>query len=143
MALIIADSLPSLAMQAATYSGAFSANMIALSLSCSTGNCTSRIVPSLGVCGACVNVKQQLRRDCNITDGARNWSNFGSDHCKYPILDGISLTTAVPNLDERGVFRVGVGNGKVFADSAKVVGRIPDLSIANFGVLGEPSEFYF
>lgn len=49
-----------LAMKAAIYNGVMSDNLSTVGVSCSTGNCSWPIVPSLGVCGECTDRADSL-----------------------------------------------------------------------------------
>jgi hypothetical protein len=65
----------------AVYAGIYSAEIPELPANCASGNCTWGLVPSVGVCGACVDLTPHVPKDwikCDMKD-------FGDDrlHCNY------------------------------------------------------------
>ncbi|KAJ0337342.1 hypothetical protein COL922a_006895 [Colletotrichum nupharicola] len=111
----------------AIYEGYMAENFDFLQTTCPTGNCGWPIIPTLGVCGACVNTTDEI-----IIDGL-------GGSCNVSTPPGIKFTGGCGNEWEGTKFMVGAGSGKVFS----LVPEAPDHSeaphiIVDFGALGIP-----
>lgn len=124
---------------AALHNGVYGINITQLPVLCSTGNCSWPIVPTLGVCGACKDMKDEFlqSKSCNSTT------------CEYRVPGGTKFWTAInaSAYDEYGfpVFRVGRGRGAVFQDPDLVKGGPvpPGIQFVNFDFVGQPAASYY
>lgn len=108
------------------YEGYMADNVDLLQTTCPTGNCEWPIIPTVGVCGACVNTTDEI-----IVDSG-GWCNVSTP-------TGIKLTGTCMINYEGTKFKVGPGSGRVFSS----VPEAPDHSeapniIVEFGALGHP-----
>lgn len=100
---------------------------------CPSGNCTWPIIPTVGVCGACVDVTDNIVYN-------RSTSDY---HCSLKV-GNLEIPWAFCSsrmLDYMQIFTMGNGSGRVFESLAdqQVSARSPAL-IANFGGLGLPDS---
>ncbi|EXJ55541.1 hypothetical protein A1O7_08469 [Cladophialophora yegresii CBS 114405] len=68
-----------LKVKSAVYNGIMNQNQTQLPLTCSTGNCTWPLIPTVAVCGACIDLTSNITKQCS------------SDHCNYTLPIGASL----------------------------------------------------
>lgn len=66
-------------LKSSVYNGIMNQNLTQLALTCSTGNCTWPVIPTVGVCGACVDLTPNITKQCT------------SDYCNYTLPNGASL----------------------------------------------------
>lgn len=71
---------PNFDLTAAISNGLLGGSIPIPSPDCFTGNCTWPVVPSLAMCGGCVNVTESLARDCS------------RKYCNYSLPDGTSMS---------------------------------------------------
>ncbi|CAI0644526.1 unnamed protein product [Colletotrichum noveboracense] len=111
----------------AIYEGYMAENVDFLQTTCPTGNCDWPIIPTLGVCGACVNTTDEI-----IIDGL-------GGSCNVSTPSGIKFTGGCGNEWEGTKFMVGAGSGKVFSLVPEAPGHseAPHI-IVDFGALGIP-----
>ncbi|CAH0051659.1 unnamed protein product [Clonostachys solani] len=112
----------------AIYNGFMAPEIDIPSTVCPTGNCTWPIVPTVGVCGACVDTTPDIKFNrssgsyCSVTAGKLEvkgqcgFSDFGT------------------------VFKIGAGSGKVFSlEDVPLEADAPNV-IAEFGAIGVPAS---
>jgi hypothetical protein len=108
-----------------------SPNIESPSVICPTGNCTWPIIPTIGVCGACVNLTNDIKYD-----------RSPSSYCTVTIGD-LHLTGVCDSdtPDFTSSFTVGRGSGKIFEslNSNRIQADSPNL-IADFSALGVPAS---
>jgi hypothetical protein len=118
-----------------------SENIEDVPISCATGNCTWPIIPTLGVCGACIDMQDRLAVGC----GSSGNSLFPDPSlCYYNITEGLSLvrhrTMAEWNYTSP-VFAAGEGSNYVF-NRTDIVGKGMIFGGISFNFLGQSySEF--
>lgn len=109
-----------------------------LPISCATGNCTWPIVPTLGVCGACIDMQDRLDIACGGI-----W-NPDPDACYYNITGGLNFTrrrSMAEWNDTSPVFAAGEGSGHIFTRE-DVVGEGVMVGNISFNFIGQSySEF--
>ncbi|KAK4987298.1 hypothetical protein LTR50_004724 [Elasticomyces elasticus] len=121
--------------KAAIYNGIFS-NVTDLPVTCPTGNCTWPIIPSVGVCGACMDMKSHLVRECNSTI------------CSYSIPRGSTLyTSANPDRSSDlyrpySIFTAGSGTNAKLNNTAAVGGSSPRSWIGSYNFIGLPRNAF-
>lgn len=116
---------------AAIYKGIMSEAVDDVPISCATGNCTWPIVPTLGICGACIDMRDQLEFDCTGTSD--------SDSCYFSVPGGTNLTKprSLSNYTETTpIFVAGPGSDFIF-DQIDVVGRGAILSRVSYNFIGQ------
>ena len=74
-------------MQAAMIQGLYNGTA-SPSIICTTGNCTWTSPTTLGVCGGCTEITEQLNSTCLPTDGMRG----GRSTCNYTLTQGSTLS---------------------------------------------------
>ncbi|KAH6677942.1 hypothetical protein F5X68DRAFT_278076 [Plectosphaerella plurivora] len=111
------------------YNGYMAENIDDTLVTCATGNCTWPIVPTVGVCGACVNITDSIKVDFVREIGLCNVTTPGDLR-----LQGMCDTQGFG-----AVLTVGPGTGEVFArlDEAPRANDSQPV-IAEFGILGLP-----
>lgn len=120
---------------AAVYSGIMSDSIPDVPISCATGNCTWPIVPTLGVCGACMNMQKRLQvSHCTPAQ----------DFCNFTISGGLTLSKP-PELmvwnETTPVFVAGAGSDYIFSQK-DVVGEGEISTGISFNFIGQSySEF--
>lgn len=120
------------------YNGLLSDNITDLPVSCPTGNCTWPIIPTLGVCGACVDMQQQLYIGC---DG----ETVGQDcNRTFTIPGGLTFErtqTMEEWNDTTPVFKAGPGSDYIF-NQTDIVGEGYHYDKISFDFMGQSySEF--
>lgn len=113
----------------AIYNGFLATSISVPQTTCPTGNCTWPIIPTVGVCGACVNITDKIRFNytyspsCILTtsslkiQGQCGYSDFGA------------------------AFTLGPASGRVFSSNISgVPARDADNIIAEFGAIGIPAN---
>ncbi|KIW64060.1 hypothetical protein PV04_09020 [Phialophora macrospora] len=75
-----------LQLKSAVYNGIMNQNQTQLPLTCSTGNCTWPIIPTVAVCGACVDLTSNITKQCS------------SDYCNYTLPNGASLDGRITDI---------------------------------------------
>lgn len=89
-------------------------------ISCATGNCTWPVIPTLGVCGACVDMGDELISNCGSPAGMPD-----EEGCFFEIEGGLRMTKPV-RLDEWNettpLFIAGPGSNRIF-DRKDLVGE--------------------
>lgn len=117
----------------AMYTGMLSSNISDLPVSCPTGNCTYPVVPSLGVCGACMDVTSSLVESCP-----------NSTTCRWAIPHGAELVNpskpAPSSYSQPAVFKVDTGPGRIW--NASTAARDASLVISNFNIIGQSRSVY-
>lgn len=95
---------------------------------CPTGNCTWPIVPTVGVCGACIDTTPDIKFNrssgsyCSVTAG------------KLEVKGQCGVS------DFGTVFKIGAGSGKVFSlEDVPLEADAPNV-IAEFGAIGVPAS---
>jgi hypothetical protein len=104
-------------------------------ISCATGNCTWPIIPTLGICGACIDMRDRLEYDCT---GASD-----SDFCHFSIPGGQSLVKplTLPLNGTTPVFVTGPGSDYIF-NQTDIVGEGGVLMKMSYNFIGQSySEF--
>jgi hypothetical protein len=98
-------------------------------ISCATGNCTWPIIPTLGICGACMDMKDRLEYDCT---GASD-----SDSCHFSIPGGLSLVKplSLPLNGTTPVFITGPGSDHIF-NQTDIVGEGGILLKMSYNFIG-------
>ncbi|KAI0440412.1 hypothetical protein F4803DRAFT_527211 [Xylaria telfairii] len=120
---------PTLSTKLAIYNGFMSSTITYPSASCPTGNCTWPVIPTMGVCGSCVDLTSEIKVNkstssfCAVTVGSLNLT--GS--CDSKLLDFMPI------------FTVGRGSGRVFERVDDIQWDSPNL-IGTFGALGLPGS---
>ncbi|KAI0471148.1 hypothetical protein F4859DRAFT_505064 [Xylaria cf. heliscus] len=120
---------PSHSTKLAIYNGFMSSTIDYPSANCPTGNCTWPIIPTIGVCGACVNLTSEIKiiqytsSLCAVSVGSLNLT--GS--CDSEILDFMPI------------FKIGRGSGRVFERVDDIRWDSPNL-IGTFSALGLPGS---
>ncbi|RSL72332.1 hypothetical protein CEP54_000851 [Fusarium duplospermum] len=120
------------ATRIAMYNGFMAPSISVPQVQCSTGNCTWPIIPTVGVCGTCLNVTGELR-----------FSRVNKTTCVLEISNGTKLETNAcgpPNIFGPGpdstYFTVGPGSGRVLTSSSYLPRRNAFNVIAEFGAVG-------
>lgn len=107
-------------------------------ISCATGNCTWPIIPTLGICGACIDMQDRLETSCG------GISNADANTCHYTITDGLNLTRLRSMAEWNNtspVFAAGEGSGHIFTRK-DVVGEGVMYGNMSFNFIGQSySEF--
>ena len=129
------DTTPDLSTLAAMYTGMLSSNVSDLPVSCPTGNCTWPVVPSLGVCGACMDVTSTLVESCSNASSC-TWSIPGGAKLSNPGFVGD------PPARQPSVFIVAQGPGKIWntSEPSEFPGDI--IAIYDFNVIGQSRNVY-
>lgn len=107
-----------------------------LPISCATGDCTWPIIPTLGMCGACMDMKRYLEIiPC---------TGSSKGNCNFSIPGGLTLSkprTLLEWNDTTPVFTAGPGSGLIF-NQTDVVGEEPIYEGISFDFIGQSySEF--
>ncbi|KAI1161775.1 hypothetical protein F5B18DRAFT_662904 [Nemania serpens] len=120
---------PTHSTKLAIYNGFMSPTIAYPSASCPTGNCTWPIIPTMGVCGSCVNLTSEIK----IVQSS-------SSYCVVTV-GSLNLTGSCDSeqLDFMRVFTVGPGSGRVFERVDDIRSESPNL-IGTFGALGLPGS---
>jgi hypothetical protein len=107
-------------------------------ISCATSNCTWPTVPTLGICGACIDMQDRLETSCG------GISNPDPNTCHYTITDGLNLTRLRSMAEWNNtspVFAAGEGSGHIFTRK-DVVGEGVMYGNMSFNFIGQSySEF--
>lgn len=101
-------------------------------VTCATGNCTWPIIPTVGVCGACVNMTDKIRVDMPRGAGGL---------CNVTAPGDLLLPGSCTVTDWATIMTIGPGSGEVFKrveEAPSSTDSIPVL--AEFGVLGIPAN---
>ncbi|RSL74203.1 hypothetical protein CEP51_011630 [Fusarium floridanum] len=121
------------ATKIAMYTGFMAPSIGIPQVQCPTGICTWPIIPTIGVCGACLNVTDHLsfsrvnKTACVLE--IPNGTKLERDFC-YPPYTFISDT----------YFTTGPGSGRVFNSSSDIPRREAFNVIAEFGGIGVPES---
>lgn len=110
-----------------------SSNVTDIPVSCPTGNCTWPIVPSLGVCGDCIDVTLSLQESC-----------ANSTACQWSVPGGATLVNP-PNASEPlfpAVFKVDNGPGTIWNVSEKAK-NVSSTEITSFNIIGQPKNVHY
>jgi hypothetical protein len=101
------------------YNGIISETIDDVPISCATGNCTWPIIPTLGICGACMDMRPQLEYECS--------GSTDSDECWFSIPGGMNMTKprTLPDVGITPVFVAGIGSDYIF-NQTDVVGEHKD-----------------
>lgn len=113
----------------AMYEGFMSPNIDIPQVVCPTGNCTWPIIPTVGVCGSCVNLTDEIQFDY-----------MDSDHCRLSLESGLTVSGWCGYADFMTSFEIETGgSGRVFesSDPRMIKADAPNL-IIEFGALGIP-----
>ncbi|CAG9998285.1 unnamed protein product [Clonostachys byssicola] len=112
----------------AIYNGFMAPEIDIPSTVCPTGNCTWPIVPTVGVCGACIDTTPDIKFNrssgsyCSVTAG------------KLEVKGQCGVS------DFGTVFKIGAGSGKVFSlEDVPLEADAPNV-IAEFGAIGVPAS---
>ncbi|WYZ38223.1 hypothetical protein EsH8_III_000137 [Colletotrichum jinshuiense] len=126
---------PRSATKLAMHNGFISPSIEFPQVNCPTGSCTWPIVPTVGVCGSCVNLTDEIHVSrgpppmCTVT------SPDGSQ------LSGKCNANKGENAEPMTVFTIGNGSGRVFDSSIpRMVKSDASNLIAEFSALGVPSS---
>lgn len=118
-------------MKAATYNGVLTSNVPPIRATCSTGNCTWPVTPSLAICGECIRSTYEISCNSN-TDSSMNLSVGIHSPCFYTLPSGMQAN--LKNFSENDM---GVGFQVFASPGARNRSYQPDkLYIANFEVVG-------
>ncbi|KAH7260117.1 hypothetical protein B0J15DRAFT_491860 [Fusarium solani] len=121
------------ATKIAAYNGFMAPSIGIPQVQCPTGNCTWPIIPTIGVCGTCLNVTDDLRftyvNETTCALDIPNGTTLERDACgpPYPFSSGKHFTT-------------GPGSGRVFTSSSNIPRREAYNVIAEFGAIGVPES---
>jgi hypothetical protein len=116
------------------YTGLLSNNVTDLHIPCSTGNCTWPVIETLGMCGACVDVRPGIVKTCNATD------------CIWHIPGGLNVTRPVSPDPENWwittpIFQAGPSSGVPLME-ANVTGNMSVRPTISFAFVGLPSAIF-
>ncbi|ETI21102.1 hypothetical protein G647_07446 [Cladophialophora carrionii CBS 160.54] len=75
-----------LKLKSDVYNGIMNQNQTQLPLTCSTGNCTWPVIPTVAVCGACVDLTANITEQCS------------DDCCNYTLPNGASLDGRISDI---------------------------------------------
>jgi hypothetical protein len=123
-------------MRTAVFNGFMAPKIDWPQVTCPSGNCTWPIVPTLGVCGTCVNVTETLEHE-KISDDICT-VGYGENlviegYCE----PGINSSDTAPKV----WFTSGQGSGKIFDSRDTPVSRSAPNLIANFtGLRAQPTD---
>ncbi|KAL2209850.1 hypothetical protein CC79DRAFT_463897 [Sarocladium strictum] len=123
-------------MRMAIFNGFMATSIDWPQVTCPSGNCTWPVVPTLGVCGTCVNVTETLKHE-KISDDICT-VGYGEDL----LIEGFCEPGINPNDTADVWFTSGQGSGKVFdSRDTPVTGSAPNI-IANFaGIRAQSTAF--
>jgi hypothetical protein len=99
-------------------------------ISCATGNCTWPVIPTLGICGACMDMKDRLEYTCTGGDDP--------DSCSFSIPGGLSLVkpTSLPLNGTTPIFVTGPGSDYIF-NQTDVIGKGGILIKMSYNFIGQ------
>ncbi|KAM0428289.1 hypothetical protein ACHAPT_007190 [Fusarium lateritium] len=119
------------ATRLAMYTGFLAPSIGAPPVHCPTGNCTWPIIPTIGVCGRCLNLTDEI-----------SFNSINESTCILKIPGGMELEKGCDDHDPDAgtVFRVGPGSGRVFTSSLDTPERYASNVIAEFGAIGLPGS---
>lgn len=122
------------------YSGILSESVPDVPISCATGDCTWPIIPTLGICGACMNMVDRLRvLPCSGSQGSEGYCNFS-------IPGGMTLSkprTLMEWNQTTPVFIAGPGSDYIF-NQTDVVGEGYIKDGLSFNFIGQAySQFMY
>lgn len=109
------------------YNGYMASQIDSPSLHCPTSNCSWPKTTTVGVCGACLDITDDIE-----------FSRSSSDEFHLSTPGGIELTGHHRSRDSDTVFAVGPSSGKIFASSPEIPKRDSPNVIAEFGAMGIP-----
>ncbi|KAM6524861.1 hypothetical protein FALCPG4_010438 [Fusarium falciforme] len=117
------------ATKIAAYNGLMAPSVGIPPVQCPTGNCRWPILPTIGVCGTCLDVTDDLR-----------FTYVNETKCALDIPNGTTLqrdTCGPPCPFRIGKhFTTGPGSGRVFTSSPNIPRREAFNAIAEFGAIG-------
>ncbi|RSL38118.1 hypothetical protein CEP53_015157 [Fusarium sp. AF-6] len=121
------------ATKIATYTGFVAPSIGVPQVQCPTGNCTWPIIPTIGVCGTCLNVTDDLR-----------FSRVNESGCVLEIPNGTKLERDVCYPLDPSIygpyFISGPSSGRVFNSYSDIPRRDASNVIAAFGAIGVPKS---
>ncbi|RDW82538.1 hypothetical protein BP6252_03650 [Coleophoma cylindrospora] len=121
----LSSFIPTWSVLNSIQSGIITENATFPSATCSSGNCTFPVVPTLGVCGGCTD-----------TTWNKTCSTGYAKQCNYTMPDGNSIT--VDNSIQVNMFQVTTTSGLIYNASSETIPYI-----ANFDVIGMPWQTQF
>ncbi|KAM0723166.1 hypothetical protein Q7P37_001366 [Cladosporium fusiforme] len=125
---------------AAIYSGIMSDKVPDVPISCATGDCTWPIVPTFGICGACMDMQRHLQV------GACTGSQGSEGYCNFSIPGGTTLSkprTMMEWNETTPVFTAGPGSDYIF-NQTNIVGQGHIYRGISFNFIGQSySEFMY
>ncbi|KAI5862008.1 hypothetical protein GGS23DRAFT_574130 [Durotheca rogersii] len=121
---------PVSATKLAIYDGFLARSIGIPQVTCPTGNCTWPVIPTVGVCGSCVDLTEDISYD-----------RLTSSLCRLTLLDGPRLQAYCDSEDFMPVFTLGPGTGRVFDTSdPRIPSRDAPNTIGEFSALGLPGS---
>ncbi|KAL7627276.1 hypothetical protein AAE478_001465 [Parahypoxylon ruwenzoriense] len=122
--------IPLPATRLAIYDGSMAPNIDLPQVTCSTGNCTWPTIPTVGVCGSCVDLTDEI-----------NFIRSPSEFCILALPNGVTLNGYCSSTDSMTVFTLGPGSGRAFGSSdPRVPKRDAPNVIGEFSALGLPGS---
>lgn len=121
---------PLSATRLAMYDGFMAPNIDIPQVTCPTGNCTWPTVPTVGVCGSCVDLTEEIEI-----------IRSPSELCIVTMPSGVSLRGYCNSIDWMTVFTLSPGSGRAFNSTHPNTPK-PDAPnvIGQFSVLGLPAS---
>lgn len=117
---------------AAIYNGIMSGNVDDVPISCATGNCTWPIIPTAGICGACMDMTDEVVSNCG--GGAAD-----QEGCYFSIPGGTNLTKPIAlahATNTTPIFIAGPGSDFIF-NQTDIVGEGVFLEKMSFNFIGQ------
>jgi hypothetical protein len=123
---------------AAIYNGIISDKIDDVPISCATGNCTWPTIPTAGICGACMDMTEQVVSNCGGGSMAQERG------CFFSIPGGTNLTKPVSlplANDTTPIFIAGPGSDYIF-NQTDIVGEGVILQKMSFDFIGQSYTYF-
>lgn len=119
---------------AAIYNGLLSNTVPDLQIPCATGNCTWPIVPTVAMCGACVDFKDLIIKTCDRK--YCTWQIPGGLNISRPVVAPDADDPDLPNPEFTPIFKAAFADGNILTNES-VTGSPPPGDGLSFQFIGQ------